>query len=123
MRAMIDSALGLDPKDTSDAAKAKRNLPSFRSLNGIEFFAKLGIESGGGTYPDKNRIAHVVVPGEPQYAPLKAGQEVASALSQARPSSAAAPRPAPAQPAWQQDTADAKPTASAGPSWLTGEKR
>jgi hypothetical protein len=28
MRAMIDSAHGLDPKDMSEAAKAKRNLPS-----------------------------------------------------------------------------------------------
>ena len=67
------------PPITLEAAKAKRALPSFRSLDHIEFFARLGIERGGqapdgGTYPDRNRIGHIIVPGEPQYAALKAGE-------------------------------------------------
>ena len=129
LRAIVDSALGLDPKDMSDAAKAKRALRGFRDLSGIEFFAKVGIEHGGptpdgGTYPDKNKLAHVVVPGEPQYAALKAGKEVAPAPSatkgdgSARPAAAAQPKPA-----WQQDApAAAQPTAQ-GPAWLTGKKK
>jgi hypothetical protein len=72
MRAMIDSAFGLDPKDMSDLTKKKRRMSGFRDLNGIEFFARLGVERGGetpdgGQYPDRNRIAHVVVPGELHY--------------------------------------------------------
>ena len=86
LRAIVDSALGLDPKDMSEAAKAKRNVGGFRNLDGIEFFAKIGIErDDNGTYPDKNKIARVVVPGEPQYAALKAGKEVAPAPRRARP--------------------------------------
>jgi hypothetical protein len=123
MRAMIDSALGLDPKDVSAAAKAKRNLPSFRSLDGVAFFARLGVESGGGVYADKNRVAHIVVPGEPQYAALKAGQEVPPAPSGVTAARAAA-APAQAKPAWQQNAVEVKPaTTSAGPSWLTGERK
>ena len=132
LRATIDSALGLDPKDMSDAAKAKRVLRGFRDLSGIEFFAKIGVEHGGqapdgSQHPDKNKIAHVVVPGEPQYAALKAGKEVAPAPSAA----SAAPRQTPAQqpkPAWQQDApATDKPAATEpaaqGPAWLKGEKK
>jgi hypothetical protein len=131
LRAMIDSALGLDPKDMSEAAKAKRVVRGFRDLEGIEFFARLGIERGGptpdgGQYPDRNRIAHVVVPGELHYPALKAGKEVAPAPSAAGNSAArpSAP-PAPPKPAWQSDApAAAMPAAPAqGPSWLTGDRK
>ena len=80
-----------------------------------------GEAPNGGTYPDKNRIAHVVVPGEPQYAALKAGKEIAPVPSATN--GATRPRPAPiqAKPAWQQEApaAQAKPAAAtAGPAWL-----
>jgi len=126
LRAIVDSALGLDPKDMSETAKAKRNVRGFRNLDGLEFFAKIGIErDDNGTYPDKNKIAHVVVPGEPQYAALKAGKEVAPAPSAAKSD---APRQAPAQqpkPAWQQatDKPAATEPAAQGPAWLKGEKK
>jgi hypothetical protein len=130
IRAMIDSALGLDPSDMSDAAKAKRALRGFSDLDGIEFFAKIGIEPGdqspdGFQYPHKNRIAHVVVPGEPQYAALKNGQEVAPAPSSRQ---AAQPRQLTAQPkpAWQQDApakAPAQPATTTPPAWITKEKK
>jgi hypothetical protein len=131
LRAMIDSALGLDPKDKSDATKAKRNLRGFRDLDGIEFFARLGVERGGetpdgGQYRDRNRIDHVIVPGELHYPALKAGQEVAPAPSAATGNAAARPSapPVQAKPPWQQDApAAAVPPAAAGPSWLTGSKQ
>jgi hypothetical protein len=130
-RAMVDSALALDPKDMSESTKAKRALRSFRDLDGIEFFAKLGIEYGGpapdgATFPDRNRIAHIIVPGEPQYAALKAGKEVPPAPS-SRPAAATTAAPAPVQvkPAWQQEAPAAPKAAAAapqGPAWLRGEK-
>jgi hypothetical protein len=125
LRAILDSALALDPKDMSDTAKAKRQLRGFRDLDGIEFFAKLGVERGGpapggGTFPDKNKIAHVVVPGEPQYADLRAGREVSPA-----PSAHTAAAPPHAAPVWQQQApaAAAKPAdAPKGPAWLRDGK-
>lgn len=128
MRAMIDSALGLDPTDMSDAAKAKRNLRGFRDLDGIEFIARIGVKRGdpapdGGVYPDKNIIAHIVEPNEPQWAEVRAGRIPPPAAS-SRP---AAPSAAPAQakPAWQQDTpATMKPAVTPqGPAWLRGESK
>jgi hypothetical protein len=40
-RAMIDSALGLNPEDMSEAAKAKRVLRGLADLDGITFVAKI----------------------------------------------------------------------------------
>jgi hypothetical protein len=128
IRAMIDSAYGLDPNDTSSATKAKRELRGFVDLDGIEFFAKLGIEPGGQSpdgfqYQDKNKIAHVVVPGEPQYAALKAGQEVAPAPSSRQATAA----PAQPKPAWQDSSpsAPATPAAAAAtaPQWMNKERK
>jgi len=102
LRAIIESATATLPTDMSDAAKAKRVFQGFKQLDGIQFWARLGIEpggarDGGGNYPDKSRVDHVVLPGEPEYAALAAGQEVKPAA--ATPAAAAAKGPAWAAPA------------------------
>ena len=59
---MIDSALGLDPEDMSEATKAKRILRGFADLAGITFVAKIKVEaSDEPAYSDKNKLDHVVV--------------------------------------------------------------
>lgn len=101
-RAVCESRYGVPPSDMSPQAMAYRSPPAYSMLEGIEFFARLGIEAGGsrrdgqGNYPDKNFIAHVIVPGEPEYAPLVAGQELEpkpSGIRQPRTSTAAASAP------------------------------
>jgi len=82
MRAMVESATGTMPQDRTPQADAKRNIPSFSALNGIEFCAKIGVELGdddgkGGFYPDRNRLAHVVTPDEPEWQLLMQGKPVA----------------------------------------------
>ncbi len=60
-RAIVDSALGLDPRDESPAAKAKRVLPGLRHLEGIVFAARIMVEPASNPqYRDQNRIANVV---------------------------------------------------------------
>lgn len=136
LRAMVESALGIDPKDMSEAAKAKRSLRGFRDLDGIEFFARIGVERGGeapngGRYPDKNRLAHIVVPGEPQYQILVQGGEVAPQPSGTTGGGRAAAAPQTIRPAWgggngtgAVSTAGTPAAAAAasqsGPAWLHG---
>lgn len=112
-RAMIDSACGLDPKDKSPQAAETRKIPSFASLDGIGFYAKIAIEEGqeivqdgqktGRYYQPKNVIERVIVPGDTEYADLKAGKEVppkprtVAHVSASGPSQAAA---APPKTAW-----------------------
>jgi hypothetical protein len=70
-RAIVDSALGLDPRDESPAAKAKRVLPGLRHLEGIVFAARIMVEPASNPqYRDQNRIANVVLPDEPQHAAI-----------------------------------------------------
>ena len=60
LRAIVESAKGIDPKDTSEDAKAKRVLQSFDDLNGLEFTAKIKIEKGRDGYADKNNLGGVI---------------------------------------------------------------
>ncbi len=87
LRAMIDSAMGLDPKDDSAAAKQARRAQGFFQFSGIEFWAKIGVEPGneimqqgqgtGRFFDPKNVIERIVVKGDPEYDDLRAGKEVA----------------------------------------------
>ena len=138
-RAMIDSALGLDSQDMSEAAKAKRMLRGLSELSGITFAAKVCVEpSTDPRYAASNRLERVVLPGEPEYARIMAGEGVAASPSNrpARaPAAAATPQswqgpatttpaaPAPRmweRPAAASPAAPAPAPAASGPSWLNG---
>jgi hypothetical protein len=114
-RAMIDSALGLDPQDMSDAAKSKRMLRGLADLNGITFVAKIKIEpASDARYSDTNRLDRVVVPGEPEWRKVMDGEVLApSPSTRARPKAVASPSSA--APAWGQ--APASTSANAAPPW------
>ena len=116
-RAMVDSALGLDPKDESPAAKAKRVLPGLKHLDGIVFAARIMVEPASNPqYRDQNRIANVVLPDEPQHAAIMRGEAVPPEPVNAPPRKAAS---APA-PGWQAPTPawGAQPQApAAAPAW------
>lgn len=114
-RAMIDSALGLDPQDMSEAAKAKRILRGLADLNGITFVAKIKVEPNDDPrYGDSNKLDRVVLPSEPEWRKVMDGEVLApSPSTRARPK-AASPA-SPAAPAWGQPAAS--PPASAAPAW------
>ena len=78
-RAMIDSALGLDSEDMSEAAKAKRQLRGLADLNGITFVAKVAVEPNKDPrYPDHNRLDHPVLPNEKEWRAVMNGETVAA---------------------------------------------
>ena len=51
IKAVLDSAFGLDPQDISPQARAART-KSYKELEGLTFIGKIGIEKGG---PNKDR--------------------------------------------------------------------
>lgn len=112
LRGMIDSALGLDPDDRSEAAAAKRRLRGLADLDGITFVARISIEpSRNPAYPDQNRLEHPVLPTEPEWRAVMDGKEVPAKPTRARPSSAASA----GQPAWGQPSA--MPVPATAPAW------
>ena len=137
IRAMIDSALGLNPEDMSEAAKAKRILRGFADLNGITFVAKIRVEaSDNPRYSDSNKLDRVILPTEPEWKKVMDGVDVPAVPSAGRkkaPTTGANAAPAWGQnappaantPTWsqpQQQSApeSAAPTAAQGPAWLNG---
>jgi hypothetical protein len=62
-RAMIDSALGLDSQDMSEAAKQKRILRGLFDLNAISFVAKIKIEPNDRTPQEIDRIIEACIDG------------------------------------------------------------
>jgi len=77
-RAMVDSALGLDPDDGSQAARDKRVIGGLKQLDGITFAARIMVESSDNpNYRDSNKLANVVLPNEPAYAAIMRGEAVA----------------------------------------------
>jgi hypothetical protein len=131
-RAMIDSALGLNPEDMSEAAKAKRVIQGLKQLDGITFWGRIMIEPASNPqYRDVNRLANVVTPADKEYAVLARGEQVPPhpVGAKARPQ-AATPGQQSLTPAWAnkaappaqshpqpQQQAAAK---AAGPAWLNG---
>ena len=134
-RAMIDSALGIDPRDESQAAKQKRVIQGLKQLDGISFAARIMVEPASSPqYKDANKLANVVLPGEAQYAAVMRGEAVTPEPINARPRKAA-DAAAPRAPAWSAAPAPAtgvpwsgqgaaptptQPAAPSGPAWLNG---
>jgi len=123
-RAMIDSALGLDPHDMSEAARGKRMLRGLADLAGITFAAKVRVEPANDPrYSPNNRLDRVVLPGEPEYRRIMDGEAVppqpGTRPAQAPTHAVAAPAWAP--PAWSDSGATPPTTpvntAAPAPAW------
>jgi hypothetical protein len=76
IKAVLDSALGLDPKDVSPEARAARTR-SYKELEGLVFIGKIGIEKGapkndgsGESWPDKNILAAIITPDRREWHPV-----------------------------------------------------
>ncbi len=131
-RAMVDSALGLDPRDESAAAKAKRVFQGLKQLDGIVVAARIMVEPASDPqYRDVNKLANVVLPGEPQYDAIMRGETVQPDPINAKPRKAQNGGTQQA-PAWQPNAppngtvpwanqdqpSPPQPAPATGPAWL-----
>ena len=118
-RAMVDSALGLNPKDMSEAAKAKRVIQGLKQLEGIVFVARIMVEPPSDPkFRARNKLANVVLPGEPQFDAVMRGEEVEPDPVDAKPQKSASGTVAQNAPAWAADTAPAQaPQQQGGAPW------
>lgn len=111
LRAMLESAYGVQPGDDSPEAMAKRQVAGWQAFDGLKFCAKVGIEKGGlkdktagpdsERYTDKNTLKAAITPDEPDYIAVAqaAGAAVKSAAKAAGGGTAAAAAGG-AKPAW-----------------------
>jgi hypothetical protein len=121
-RAMIDSALGLDPEDMSEATKAKRVLRGLADLNGITFVAKIKVEpSSDPRYGDQNRLDRVVLPNEKEWRAVMNGETVAPSPSRSK--APAQPQQQSSQAAWNRSAAPQPSAQSVAPAWANAPAR
>ena len=90
LRAILESARGIDPKDESEASKAKRIVQGYGDFSGMEFVCKIGVEAGQNGYSDKNVFDNAVPVTSPDYAKAKSGAASAPA-AQAAPAAGNVP--------------------------------
>ena len=70
LKAIIDSAFGLDPNDKSPEARARRTI-SLGQLEGMAFITEIGIEKGSGDYSDKNVVTMVITKDKKDWHPVE----------------------------------------------------
>ena len=63
IRAILESAKNVQPKDMSEIAVSARQINSFAELNNLDVVIKIGIEHDqSGQYQDKNRVMAIITP-------------------------------------------------------------
>ncbi|WP_417251050.1 hypothetical protein [Castellaniella sp.] len=109
IRAVLNSARNVHPKDESPQAAAARRIQGFADLDGIEFLARIDIEKDG-RGDDKNVIHVAIEPDHPQYAKLMGVPIKATAAS--NPTAAV-----PAAKSTQTATQATAPATTGKPAW------
>jgi hypothetical protein len=77
LRAILESAKNISPKDMSEAAISARKIDSFGELEGLEPIIKIGIEHDrSGVYQDKNRIMSIITPDNKMHQMYMSGADI-----------------------------------------------
>jgi hypothetical protein len=77
IRAILESAKNINPKDMSETAMSARKINSFDELNGLEMIIKIGIEHDrSGVYQDKNKVASIITPDSQLYQTYTAAADI-----------------------------------------------
>lgn len=85
IRAALNSARNVPPKDNGPQAAAARRIQGFHELDGLEFVARIDVEKDGRGDP-RNVVKMAVEPGEQEYSPVSAGAGIRSNPSVGAPS-------------------------------------
>src|SRR5262249_41016294 len=79
LRAMLESAHEIDPRDESEAAKQVREFESVAIFDGLEFWAEVEIKPGDNGYRDRNSIFRLAGPGDGDWRTAAPAQKTESA--------------------------------------------
>jgi hypothetical protein len=62
IRAILESARGVRPDDTSEAAVQARRIADYGELNNLRFIARIGVEPARSGFKAKNTVEEVITP-------------------------------------------------------------
>jgi len=117
LRGILESARGVQAKDTSDRARAARTIRSYADLNGLEFLGKVGIEKDQKNPSDlgRNVLAAAIGPDHADYARFMGG--ALAAMAQPMQATAAPAPAANVAPSWATTQQPAPPAGDNAPFW------
>ena len=98
LRAILESARGIKPADTSAAAQAVRKVSSWGDFNNLRFVARIGVRQPQDGYAAKNTISEVITPDRKAWAEPE--QIAAKPAAAASTGAAATPANAITRPQW-----------------------
>lgn len=103
LRAIVESARGIRPDDTSEAAQKLRTLASWGDLDGLRFIARIGVKPPQNGFAAKNTIAEVITPERQSWTKPEQikGKESSSTTGPSAP--AAAPANTIERPEWARE--------------------
>lgn len=109
IRAVLNSARNVHPKDASPQASAARRIKGFHELDGIEFTGRIDLEkdSKGDL---RNVVKFAIEPGQPEYAPTPG-------LPPKTSGGGTSGAPAHPAPTYHAPTPPPKPPVTGKPSW------
>jgi hypothetical protein len=81
VKAILNSAFGLDPDDKSEAAQAKRNIDNHGALTGLVFWGEIDTKPAANGYGPKNSLYRVIVPGDDDYPKEKEKEKARAVVS------------------------------------------
>jgi hypothetical protein len=116
LRAMLESARNINPKDETPAAVQARQINGWDDLQELEFAIEVGVDKQkpDSQYQDRNKIQKVICPGHKDYARIMSGETII-------PDGSA--KPAPSAPSWEAAPPVSKPQAGNAPgpvpSWAS----
>jgi hypothetical protein len=84
VKAILNSAFGLNPDDKSEAAQAKRNIDNHGALTGLVFWGEINTKPAANGFGPRNVLVRVIVPGDGDY-PQKKEKEKARAVVPVEP--------------------------------------
>lgn len=98
IRAILESARGIQPNDMGEIARSKRAIDSLQELDGLEFCIEVAVEEQTGFDP-RNRVKRVITPAHRRYQEVMAGGGAPTSMPNG---AASAPAPAGMPAAWQE---------------------
>jgi hypothetical protein len=95
IRAMLESARGIRPDDTSETAVQARRIADYGELNNLRFIGRIGVQPPQNSYKAKNVLDEVITPDRTDW---QAIEQVAFEQA-AKESTATAAKPSTSAPA------------------------
>jgi hypothetical protein len=98
LRAILESARGIRPDDTSAAAKQARQVASYQDFDGLRFVGRIGVEPARDSYPAKNALIEAITPDRRDWHPVEQIVKHDGATATAGNTTGGAPAPAKPEP-------------------------